>query len=275
LNYRGLHNRGGVYIEATVDCEGKTGVEMEAMMAASVAGLTMYDMLKGVDKAMTLTEARVLKKSGGKSGDWSYNYKSRGIVKASDTREGRSEKDVSQNFKPLIERQRQEEKNQCIPNNDHAISPTLPTANTITTDMNHNVNHNNDHTTASPTPTPTQSPSSPPSQAPEPPQPPSPPSPTREQIIQERVLTRQHEIDHGRLVPAESITPSADVQTILAEASKQLSPEHGDDDATYQRALAVVKRGYVTANDLRNARIREWLKRNLENGLEIPLGPAR
>lgn len=79
--------KGGVYIEAKVDCEGKTGVEMEAMMGASVAGLTMYDMLKGVDKAMTLSEVRVLHKSGGKSGDWSYSYSSNSVVKAIDTKD--------------------------------------------------------------------------------------------------------------------------------------------------------------------------------------------
>lgn len=73
---------GGVAIRATVDCEGKTGVEMEAMTAASVTGLTMYDMLKGVDKAMHLTAIRVIAKSGGKSGDWEYSSRLRQIVKA-------------------------------------------------------------------------------------------------------------------------------------------------------------------------------------------------
>ncbi|KAJ9638131.1 hypothetical protein H2204_004442 [Knufia peltigerae] len=72
---------GGVAVMATVDCEGKTGVEMEAMSAASVAGLTMYDMLKGVDKAMVLTATRVVAKSGGKSGDWVWDEKSNAIVK--------------------------------------------------------------------------------------------------------------------------------------------------------------------------------------------------
>ncbi|KIW31108.1 molybdenum cofactor biosynthesis protein A [Cladophialophora immunda] len=65
---------GGVLITATVACEGKTGVEMEAITAASVAGLTMYDMLKGVDKEMVLTATRVTAKSGGKSGDWEWDY---------------------------------------------------------------------------------------------------------------------------------------------------------------------------------------------------------
>ncbi|KIW88234.1 molybdenum cofactor biosynthesis protein A [Cladophialophora bantiana CBS 173.52] len=66
---------GGVLVTATVACEGKTGVEMEAITAASVAGLTMYDMLKGVDKEMVLTGTRVTAKSGGKSGDWEWDYK--------------------------------------------------------------------------------------------------------------------------------------------------------------------------------------------------------
>ena len=66
-------NCGGVNIIARVDCEGKTGVEMEALTAATVAGLTMYDMLKGVDKGMWLGEGRVVRKEGGKSGSWVWN----------------------------------------------------------------------------------------------------------------------------------------------------------------------------------------------------------
>jgi len=57
-----------VEIEATVRVAGKTGVEMEAMTAAAVAGLTIYDMCKAVDREMTLGEIRLTKKSGGKSG---------------------------------------------------------------------------------------------------------------------------------------------------------------------------------------------------------------
>ncbi len=75
---------GGVVITATVQCEGKTGVEMEAITSASVAGLTMYDMLKGVDKAMVLTATRVVAKSGGKSGDWVWDDKTNAIVKDQD-----------------------------------------------------------------------------------------------------------------------------------------------------------------------------------------------
>ena len=57
-----------VDIEATVRLSGKTGVEMEAMTAVSVAGLTIYDMCKAVDRAMTIGEIRLVEKSGGKSG---------------------------------------------------------------------------------------------------------------------------------------------------------------------------------------------------------------
>ena len=57
-----------VDIEASVRVSGKTGVEMEAMTAVAVAGLTIYDMCKAVDRAMTLGEIRLVEKSGGKSG---------------------------------------------------------------------------------------------------------------------------------------------------------------------------------------------------------------
>jgi cyclic pyranopterin phosphate synthase len=60
----------GYSVEACVRTTGKTGVEMEALMAVSVAALTLYDMLKAVDKGIVITEQRLLKKSGGKSGDW-------------------------------------------------------------------------------------------------------------------------------------------------------------------------------------------------------------
>jgi cyclic pyranopterin phosphate synthase len=59
-----------VDVEATVSVEGKTGVEMEALTAVSVACLTLYDMLKAVDRGMTLTNIRLLEKHGGKSGHW-------------------------------------------------------------------------------------------------------------------------------------------------------------------------------------------------------------
>ena len=59
-----------VDVTATARTTGQTGVEMEALTAASVACLTLYDMLKAVDKAMVISDIRLLKKSGGKSGDY-------------------------------------------------------------------------------------------------------------------------------------------------------------------------------------------------------------
>ena len=59
-----------VRITATCKLSGKTGVEMEALTAVSVAALTIYDMCKAVGKGMTISSVRLLTKSGGKSGDW-------------------------------------------------------------------------------------------------------------------------------------------------------------------------------------------------------------
>jgi cyclic pyranopterin phosphate synthase len=59
-----------VDIEATVRLTGKTGVEMEALTAVAVAGLTIYDMAKAVDRTMQLIDVRVVHKAGGQSGDW-------------------------------------------------------------------------------------------------------------------------------------------------------------------------------------------------------------
>jgi cyclic pyranopterin phosphate synthase len=60
----------GVTATATASTEGKTGVEMEALTAATVTLLTIYDMAKAIDKTMVLSDIRVRAKSGGKSGDW-------------------------------------------------------------------------------------------------------------------------------------------------------------------------------------------------------------
>jgi cyclic pyranopterin monophosphate synthase len=60
--------RNAVDIEATCKLKGRTGVEMEAMTAASVAALTVYDMCKAVDRGMVISEVRLIHKSGGKSG---------------------------------------------------------------------------------------------------------------------------------------------------------------------------------------------------------------
>jgi cyclic pyranopterin phosphate synthase len=58
----------GVEIEATVKVAGRTGVEMEALTAVSVAALTVYDMLKAVDRGMRITDIRLVMKEGGRSG---------------------------------------------------------------------------------------------------------------------------------------------------------------------------------------------------------------
>lgn len=60
----------GVTITATARTAGQTGVEMEALTAASVALLTIYDMAKALDKGMVIGQVRLIAKSGGKSGDW-------------------------------------------------------------------------------------------------------------------------------------------------------------------------------------------------------------
>ncbi len=60
----------GLSVRATVRLTGKTGVEMEALTAVSVACLTIYDMAKAVDKGMEISEVKLVSKSGGKSGDW-------------------------------------------------------------------------------------------------------------------------------------------------------------------------------------------------------------
>lgn len=61
----------GVRVRTEVKVTGRTGVEMEALTAASVACLTVYDMVKAVDRGMRIEGIRVLAKSGGQSGDWS------------------------------------------------------------------------------------------------------------------------------------------------------------------------------------------------------------
>jgi cyclic pyranopterin phosphate synthase len=62
--------RNAVDIEATCRLKGRTGVEMEALTAASVAALTVYDMCKSVDRGMLISDVRLLHKSGGKSGTY-------------------------------------------------------------------------------------------------------------------------------------------------------------------------------------------------------------
>ena len=60
----------GVLIKATVTVTGRTGVEMEALTAATVAALTVYDMCKSVERGMTIGEIRLLEKTGGRSGSY-------------------------------------------------------------------------------------------------------------------------------------------------------------------------------------------------------------
>ena len=60
----------GLHVRAEVRLSGQTGVEMEALTAVSIACLTIYDMAKALDKAMTIGEIRLVEKAGGKSGDF-------------------------------------------------------------------------------------------------------------------------------------------------------------------------------------------------------------
>lgn len=67
----------GVHIRATAETDGQTGVEMEALTAASVAALTIYDMCKAVDRGMEIGQVRLVLKEGGKSGLWTREEESR------------------------------------------------------------------------------------------------------------------------------------------------------------------------------------------------------
>ncbi len=62
--------RNAIHILARAESMGKTGVEMEALTAASVAALTVYDMAKALDRGMVISDVKLLSKRGGKSGDW-------------------------------------------------------------------------------------------------------------------------------------------------------------------------------------------------------------
>ncbi len=65
-------NNNTIEIVATAKLEGKTGVEMEALTAASIAALTVYDMCKAVDRFMRIDNVQLLEKKGGKSGHWKF-----------------------------------------------------------------------------------------------------------------------------------------------------------------------------------------------------------
>jgi cyclic pyranopterin phosphate synthase len=66
----------GIIIEATATTTGRTGVEMEAMTAASVAALTVYDMLKSLEKGIRILNVGLVHKAGGRSGEWKRNEES-------------------------------------------------------------------------------------------------------------------------------------------------------------------------------------------------------
>ena len=65
--------RGELTVEARVRTVDKTGVEMEALTAVSVAALTVYDMVKAIEKGVTIADIHLVEKSGGKSGHWTHN----------------------------------------------------------------------------------------------------------------------------------------------------------------------------------------------------------
>ena len=81
----GPYHFGGVAVTARVECEGKTGVEMEALIAATVTGLTVYDMCKGIDKGMLIQGVRVTEKRGGKSGGWVWDEQMHRVRKVKET----------------------------------------------------------------------------------------------------------------------------------------------------------------------------------------------
>ncbi len=70
VDFKPVKTKGRVDITARVKCAGQTGVEMEALTAASVAALTIYDMCKAVDKGMIISDIMLQEKRGGKSGVW-------------------------------------------------------------------------------------------------------------------------------------------------------------------------------------------------------------
>jgi len=72
FDYQKTENGYELQIQATVKCSGKTGVEMEALTAVSIAALTFYDMCKAVDKTMVIKETYLVEKTGGKSGTFMH-----------------------------------------------------------------------------------------------------------------------------------------------------------------------------------------------------------
>ena len=70
VELRADHALPGIIIEVTCKVRGQTGIEMEALTAASVAALTVYDMAKSMDRGMVIEEVMLIEKSGGKTGEW-------------------------------------------------------------------------------------------------------------------------------------------------------------------------------------------------------------
>jgi len=70
MNFTLDEENSAVHIEACASTVGKTGIEMESLHAVAVAALTIYDMCKAVDRGMRITDIRLVRKSGGKSGDY-------------------------------------------------------------------------------------------------------------------------------------------------------------------------------------------------------------
>ncbi len=70
IDFEIINNENKIRVEALCKLSGQTGVEMEALTAASIASLTIYDMCKAFDKGMVIGPTQLLTKSGGKSGDW-------------------------------------------------------------------------------------------------------------------------------------------------------------------------------------------------------------
>jgi cyclic pyranopterin monophosphate synthase len=78
VEFEPVHDPSGIRVSAEVAVAGQTGVEMEALTAVSVACLTIYDMLKAADKAMTIGEIRLLEKTGGRSGTYKATGRGKG-----------------------------------------------------------------------------------------------------------------------------------------------------------------------------------------------------
>ncbi|MCD8513389.1 MAG: cyclic pyranopterin monophosphate synthase MoaC [Nitrincola sp.] len=97
----------GIRIESLCKLTGQTGVEMEALTAASVAALTLYDMCKAVDKTMIISDIRVNEKQGGKSGDWLYTDKQTSTTHETKDFEKNNIKvsdEINQDIKPIYVR---------------------------------------------------------------------------------------------------------------------------------------------------------------------------